>query len=727
MHKKIIHLTILTLLLLLPAINSFADGFYSVYSKDGSNVWAVGNSGNLWKSADGGLTWSSNTLGSATYYAVFAVGSNVWIAGTGGTLERSYNNGVGWTASTISAQTLKSIFFADANTGWIVGNAGTILKTTDAGATWTPQTSPVSNNLNSVKFMSSTNGVACGDGGKVIYTVNGGGTWFQYTTPTTKNLLAIDQKVSTIIATAEDAIVIKSTNSGTSWTTINYKIDTKSNVTGISMIDANTFYSCGGGGFIRKSIDAGASFTFQQNPQMGNLMAIYFYDASSGWAVSSLNNAILRTADGGNTWSFPAGTTISFSWTLKVSTSGNIGNGFCLHPTNKNAFFCMMGNNVYRSLDRGETWTNIAFCSIGGSCHSFYVSPLDTNLMLASKGSSGGYVARSTDYGVTWTAVYGPGSLTSYGMPLEMDQNNPNVCYLGPDNSMLMRSTNFGLTWTTNWGAPPASYNGGLFRSPCDFAIAPENSNIMYCGDGTTNSGSGVLLKSTNSGQNWTVVHSISGSEIPMLATSSLDVNLAYHSTWGSGGFWKSTDQFTNYTQVTSTSNMWAADIARDDPTAVSYGTYGTTMYISTDAGTTFTSTSAGGSYGAGVLFYDKGTLIYQQGTGIYKLNNVSYIVPTAIHQISSEAPKQFALLQNYPNPFNPSTNIKYQIAKNSEVQIKVFDALGRELQTLFSGQLSAGTYESNWSGMNRTSGLYFYSLIVNGERVDTKKMVLVK
>jgi photosystem II stability/assembly factor-like uncharacterized protein len=725
MKRKFTHLSILTLLLLSPAVNSFADGFYSVYSKDGITVWAAGNSGNLWRSLDGGQTWGGYVLGSATYYSIFASGSNVWTAGTGGTLQRSNNNGGSWTMSTISAQTLKSIFFTDANTGWIVGNAGTILKTTDAGATWTPQTSPVSNNLNSVKFTSSTNGVACGDAGKVIYTVNGGTTWSQYTTSTVKNLLSVDQKVSTIIATAEDGIIIKSTNNGTSWSTINYKIDTKSNVTGVSMIDATTFYSCGGGGFIRKSVDGGATFTFQQNPQMGNLTAIYFYNANSGWAVSSLNNAILRTPDGGNTWSFPPGTSVAFSWTQKISTSGNIGNGFCLHPTNKNEFFCMMGNNVYRTLDRGETWVSISTCNIGGSCHSFYVSPLDTNLMLCAKGSSNGYVAKSTNYGATWTAVYGPASLTSYGMPLEMDQNNPNVCYLGPDNNVLFRSTDFGSTWAT-WGAPPASYNGGVFRSPCDFAIVYENSNIMYCGDGTTGSGSGVLLKSTNAGQNWTVIHSISGSEIPMLTVTSHDPTLAYHTTWSSGGLWRSTNQFSTYLQVTTTGNMWAVDIARDDPTAVSYGTYGTVMYISSDNGINFTSSSAGGSYGAGELFYDKGTLIYQQGTGIYKLN-ISYTVPTSIQQISSETPREFALLQNYPNPFNPSTNFKYQIAKNSEVHIKVFDALGRELETLFDGNLSAGTYESDWSGTNRTSGIYFYTLIVNGERLDTKKMMLVK
>lgn len=727
MTRKLTHIALLTFLLLLPSAGLFADGFYSVYSKDGNEVWAVGNSGSLWKSIDAGQHWSAYTLGSAAYYAVYTVGTNVWIAGTGGTLQRSNNSGLSWTAATISAQTLKSIFFTDANNGWIVGNAGTILRTTNAGVTWSPQTSPVSNNLNSVKFTSATNGVACGDGGKVIYTINGGTTWTQYTTPTTKNLLSIDQKISTIIATAADGIVIKSTNSGTSWSTINYKIDTKADVTGVSMLDANTFYSCGGGGFIRKSVDAGTTFTFQQNPQMGNLTAIYFWNAIKGWTVSSLNNAILWTADGGDTWSLPIGSTVSFSWVQKQSGSGNIGNGFCLHPTNKNGIFIMMNSSLYRSLDRGETWTFIATCSIGSSCHTFYVSPLDTNLMLCSKGSSGGYVARSTDYGATWVAVWGPGQLTSYGMPLEMDQNNPNVCYLGPDNSTLLRSTNFGLTWAS-WGAPPPTYYGGLFRSPCDFAVVYENSNIMYCGDGTTTGGTGSLLKSTNAGVNWTELQVVSGTEIPMITISSLDPNLSYHTCWGSGGFWKTTNQWTTFSQVASTSSMWATDIAKDDPTAVAYGVYGSQVYISTNSGTSFATTTVSSSPEAGMLFYDKGNLLVQKSGGVYKCV-ITYTVPTVsgIHQISGEIPKEFGLLQNYPNPFNPSTDIKYQISKNSAVQIKVFDALGRELETLFDGQLAPGIYEVDWSGTNYTSGIYFYTLIVNGERVDTKKMMLVK
>jgi photosystem II stability/assembly factor-like uncharacterized protein len=430
-----------------------------------------------------------------------------------------------------------------------------------------------------------------------------------------------------------------------------------------------------------------------------------------------MNNAVIRTTDGGSTWTLPAGTTVSFSWTLKQAGSGNIGNGFCLHPINKNGIFIAMGSQIYRSLNKGENWTLIATLP-SSPAHSFYVSPNDTNQMLASVGSSGGHVYKSTNYGQTWTITWGPGQLTSYGMPMEMDQNNPDTVFLGPDNSILLRSTDFGSTWS-NWST-------NTFRSPCDFAVVYRNSSIMYCGDGTTGSGSGEFLKSTDYGRNWTSIHTVSGSEIPMIAISGQDQNLAIHTTWSSGGVWRTTNQWQNFSEITTTSNCWAGDIAKDDPTVIGYGTYGTTIYFSTDGGATFTTSNSPSSPEAGMLYYDRGNLFIQHGNGVYKMT-ATYSVITANQQISSEVPKQFELHQNYPNPFNPSTKIEYYVSKQSFIQIKVYDVIGREVKTLVNTSLSPGKYDVTFTGDNLSSGIYFYSLISDGSRLETKKLVLNK
>jgi hypothetical protein len=91
-----------------------------------------------------------------------------------------------------------------------------------------------------------------------------------------------------------------------------------------------------------------------------------------------------------------------------------------------------------------------------------------------------------------------------------------------------------------------------------------------------------------------------------------------------------------------------------------------------------------------------------------------------------SSTPENFKLYQNYPNPFNPSTKIKYSIPKSSQVQIKIFDILGNEIETLVNEEKSAGTYEITWNATNLTSGIYLYQLQA-GSFIDTKKMILLK
>lgn len=88
--------------------------------------------------------------------------------------------------------------------------------------------------------------------------------------------------------------------------------------------------------------------------------------------------------------------------------------------------------------------------------------------------------------------------------------------------------------------------------------------------------------------------------------------------------------------------------------------------------------------------------------------------------------PDQFELLQNYPNPFNPSTNIEFLLPIQSQVSIKIFDLLGREITTLVSGELEAGLHRYSWDAFNQSSGIYFYRLITRDKSI-TKKMTLIK
>ena len=88
--------------------------------------------------------------------------------------------------------------------------------------------------------------------------------------------------------------------------------------------------------------------------------------------------------------------------------------------------------------------------------------------------------------------------------------------------------------------------------------------------------------------------------------------------------------------------------------------------------------------------------------------------------------PNSFKLFQNYPNPFNPSTTIKYAVGSMQFVTLKVYDILGREISMLVNQEKQAGNYEVNWNAANMPSGVYIYTLRVNGY-TNSKKMLLLK
>ncbi len=88
--------------------------------------------------------------------------------------------------------------------------------------------------------------------------------------------------------------------------------------------------------------------------------------------------------------------------------------------------------------------------------------------------------------------------------------------------------------------------------------------------------------------------------------------------------------------------------------------------------------------------------------------------------------PNEFALMQNYPNPFNPTTMISYQIPVNSNVSLKVYDAIGREVATLVNEVKEAGYYSATFDAAGLSSGIYFAKL-QSGETVRLKKMIMLK
>lgn len=94
--------------------------------------------------------------------------------------------------------------------------------------------------------------------------------------------------------------------------------------------------------------------------------------------------------------------------------------------------------------------------------------------------------------------------------------------------------------------------------------------------------------------------------------------------------------------------------------------------------------------------------------------------------------PGEFRLSQNYPNPFNGETNISFTLPEATDIDLCVFDLIGRKVATLYSGHANAGNTEIRWdartaTGVELPSGVYFYRLTVAEGRSLTRRMTLLK
>lgn len=113
-------------------------------------------------------------------------------------------------------------------------------------------------------------------------------------------------------------------------------------------------------------------------------------------------------------------------------------------------------------------------------------------------------------------------------------------------------------------------------------------------------------------------------------------------------------------------------------------------------------------------------------------LAELAKVEPLTAVAINGEVAVQgFRLYPNYPNPFNPSTTIRYQLATDDRVSLKIYNTLGQEIRTLVSGRKEAGVHDVTWNGRDHAghivaSGVYIYRLQA-GSQVKSGKMILTK
>jgi hypothetical protein len=244
------------------------------------------------------------------------------------------------------------------------------------------------------------------------------------------------------------------------------------------------------------------------------------------------------------------------------------------------------------------------------------------------------------------------------------------------------------------------------------------NSGIIFAGI----AGEGIYV-TTNNGVNWTQT-SINNQNVKSLGVNG---NFIFAGTIGSGVY-ISTNNGSSWVQ-SALNNQDVNSLAVYGNSVFAGTSSESNFFVSTNNGTSWTLRNEGlGNYMVSAIciinnFIFAGT----NSNGVYR-RSLNELV--GINPVTNEIPKEYSLSQNYPNPFNPSTTIRFAIPVGTRhgafVQIKVYDALGREVDILVNEQLSPGTYEVEWPASDYPSGVYFYKLIA-GSYTDTKKMILSK
>lgn len=271
---------------------------WGVCFTDGNTGTAVGESGTILRTTNGGDSWIAQSSGTPRFlYSVSFIDANTGTAvGYSGIIIRTTNGGQNWITQSNSGADLFGVHFTDTNTGTAVGRFGTILRTTDGGVNWFTQPSGTMSPLLDVFFINADTGSAVGMYGTILRTTNGGVNWFaqSYTYPSAyRGVYFTDGNRGT--AVGDYGTIIRTTNGGQNW--FGQFPGTGRSLYGVCFSDANTGTVVGEFGTILRTTNGGSSWS----PQFGlwnDLFDVSFTGSDTGTVVGA-GGRILRTIMGG--------------------------------------------------------------------------------------------------------------------------------------------------------------------------------------------------------------------------------------------------------------------------------------------------------------------------------------------------------------------------------------------------------------------------------------------
>ena len=657
-------------------------GFFGLISDvlftDELNGIAIGNTGTILKTDDGGADWEIIPSGitkslNAISFATDDIGV---IVGERGNMLRTSDGGLSWySLPIITQQHLYDVSFLNAQTGFAVGAYGIILRTDDGGENWIVSSSPPTSDINfySICFSDINNATIVGggiNGGEVIYhTSNGGNSWELQMGGTLyqdvfTDVSFYDNENGVVIGTS--GLVYRTTNGGTNWISVSSGITVT--LTKVAIKEDGIGITVGVSGEILRTTDYGITWVNLSDRITSNfLTSINFTDNNIGSAVGD-TATILRTTDGGNTW-------------FQQTPPNGAGQNDHFHAVS----FAdpMFGNAagvfglLTRTNDGGNTWE---WQSVKSHDTTFYydiyamdlINP-DTGLIVGQLG----LIARLTDRtNNIWNKInHGKTDQSLWGV----DFVNSTVAFAVGAQGIILKTTNSGSSWEIQ----------NSNTSNTLWAVHFTSSDV-----GTIVGSTGTILRTINGGIEWIPQYSGTIANLYGVRFFNKDQGFAI----GSGGtiLWTSNGGTTWEQQVSPTSQSLRG-----------ISVIGSNAFV----------TGGGGS----ILLYPD--------------------VPVSVNEAPLiKIPEEFILEQNYPNPFNPSTTIRFTLPQSGWISLKVFNTLGQEVSTLYEGEIEKGYRSILWNGKDMfgqdvTSGIYFYNIIVRNNSSSssslfysrTGKMILIK
>jgi photosystem II stability/assembly factor-like uncharacterized protein len=694
-----------------PAIDTVR---YDISFANENTGWGVGFAGFIMKTSDGGSNWISQSVtsitGTSTMYGVYALDAdNVVVTGNSNYIFRSTNGGETWTqpASPFASTSFREVKFTSATTGFVVGNYSRIAKTTDGGFTWSAVNSTTtSTQLWSLTFNNTgTIGLASGASSALLRTTNGGDSWTPVTGfPASLTFYSVRFGSDNVAyLSGSNGYYFKSTDAGATWTDISYHFTTKA-LNDVSFADNLTGYIVATG-FIAKTTDGGMSWTEQTSPFAGDINEVV--SPSPNFAVAGCDAGwILRTTDGGANWSqIATGITGTNSDILAIDFIND-------------SLGMAVGYNGTTALtaDGGATWKP------GGTITGG--NPWDMDMVddsYAWVAATGERIFRTTDGGMTWEQQLAMGGLGTYGISFA----NRNIGVAGGTGGNTYYTTNGGDTWTpavtkpgnTVWGihmmespvygtvALTACASGYVFKSTDGGANWTSEPRM------TINTFDDVYM--TDAAHAWFV--GSSGAVIGYYEPANIPVELKSFTAFASENsvtlIWSTATEVNNSGFEVEKYNISESEKAGSDVwTRIAFiEGKGTSSELSAYSYTDKNLAAGTYSYRLKQIDFD----------GTYKYYNLTETVEIG-------TPGSFELLQNYPNPFNPVTRIKYNIPSDAYVTLNVYNSLGEEVASLVNTEQTAGFYETSFNAVNLSSGVYYYKLTAGSFSV-TRKMILIK